>query len=111
MNYYKLDSILLINNSNIDTLYKLYSDFEEGNYSLSMINEAYENYKKDTGTTINLDEWRGTISKYALAKDNNGEYIYDETIAEAFHDVYLNNDNAKDASKYIVKVLKEKLGS
>ena len=111
MNYYKLYSILLINNSNIDTLYKLYSDFEEGNYSLSMINEAYENYKKDTGTTINLDEWRGTISKYALAKDNNGEYIYDETIAEAFHDVYLNNDNAKDASKYIVKVLKEKLGS
>ena len=111
MNYYKLDSILLINNSNIDTLYKLYSDFEEGNYSLSMINEAYENYKKDTGTTINLDECRGTISKYALAKDNNGEYIYDETIAEAFHDVYLNNDNAKDASKYIVKVLKEKLGS
>lgn len=111
MNYYKMNSILLINNNSVDTFYKLYSDFGEGNYSLSMIKEAYENYKNDTNTSIDLDEWRGTISKYALAKDNSGEYIYDETIAEAFHDVYLNNDNAKDASKYIVKVLKEKLVS
>lgn len=111
MNYYQMNSILLINNDNSDMLYKLYYDFADGNYSLSMIKEAYENYKKDTNTSMSLDEWRGTISKYALAKDNSGEYIYDETIAEAFHDVYLNNDNAKDASKYIVKVLKEKLGS
>lgn len=111
MRYYKMKSILIINNNSIDTLYKLQVDFSEGNYSLSMINEAYENYKRDTNTTMSLDEWRGTISKYALAKDNSGEYIYDETIAEAFHDVYLNSDNAKDASKYIVKVLKEKLGS
>ena len=37
--------------------------------------------------------------------------IYDETIAEAFHDVYLNKDNAKDASKYIVSILKKKLES
>ena len=111
MNYYKLNSILLVNSSSVDTFYKLYSDFGLGNYSLSMIKEAYENYKKDTNSTISLDDWRGTISKYALAKDNSGSYIYDETIAEAFHDVYLNNDNAKDASKYIVKVLKEKLGS
>lgn len=109
MNYYKINSILLINNDSIDTFYKLYSDFGDGNYSFSMINEAYENYKKDTNTSMSLDEWRGTISKYALAKDNSGEYIYDETIAEAFHDVYLNNETAKDASKYIVKVLKEKL--
>lgn len=111
MNYYQMNSILLINNNSVDTFYKLHSDFEEGNYSLSMIKEAYENYKKDTNTSMSLDEWRGTISKYALAKNNSGEYIYDETIAEAFHDVYLNNDNAASASKYIVGVLKEKLGS
>ena len=76
-----------------------------------MINEAYEKYKKDTNSTMSLDEWRGTISNYALAKNNSGEYIYDETIAESFHDVYLNRDNASTASKYIVSVLKEKLGS
>ncbi len=109
MNHYDLNSILLVNSNNVSSFYKLYADFGEGNYSLSMISEAYENYKKDTNTTMTLDEWRGTISGYALAKDNNDEYIYDETIAEAFHDVYLNNDNARDASKYIVRVLKEKL--
>ena len=111
MNYYKINSILIINNSTVDTLYKIYSDFNEGKYSLSMIQEAYENYKNDTNTSMTLDEWRGTISQYALAKDNSGKYIYDETIAEAFHDVYLNNNNAKDASKYVVEVLKERLGS
>lgn len=111
MKYYKMNSILLIDGNSVEQFYKLKSDFGDGNYSLTMINEAYENYKKDTNTSMSLDEWRGTISKYALAKDNNGKYIYDETIAEAFHDMYLNNNNAKDASKYIVKVLKEKLGS
>lgn len=110
MRYYNIDSITLIDNLDTDGLYKLASDFNEGNYSLSMINEAYNKYLNDTNSNISLDEWRGTISKYALAKDTSGEYIYDETIAEAFHDVYLNGDYAKDASKYIVSILKEKLG-
>ena len=44
-----------------------------------------------------------------MAKDSNGKYIYDETIAEAFHDVYLNGERANIASIYIVHTLKEKL--
>ena len=110
MNYYQVNSILLVDSNNVYDLYKLYDDFEKGNFSLSMINEAFNNYKKDTNSTMELDEWRGMISKYALAKDNKGEYIYDETIAESFHDVYLNGENASVASKYVVSVLKEKLG-
>jgi hypothetical protein len=74
-----------------------------------MIKTAYNNYKKDTNTTLGFDEWRATISGYAVATDNAGEYLYDETIAEAFHDVYLNGNNAADASKYIVEVLKSEL--
>lgn len=111
MKKYYVDSILLIDDTNISSFYKLYDDFAKGDYSLSMITEAYQKYKNDTNTTMSLDEWRGTISNYALAKDNSGNYIYDETIAEAFHDVYLNGDNASIASKYVVSVLKEKLGS
>lgn len=111
MKNYKLDSILLVDSNNVSTFYNLYDDFSKGNYSLTMIKEAFQKYKKDTNSTLNLDEWRGTISNYALAKDNSGEYIYDETIAESFHDVYLNGDNASVASKYVVSVLKEKLGS
>ena len=111
MKYYQMNSILLVDNNNVNSFYDLYADFGKGDYSLKMINEAFENYKRDTNTTMTLDEWRGTISKYALAKDNSGNYIYDETIAESFHDVYLNGDSAKDASKYVVKVLKNKLES
>lgn len=111
MKHYELESILLVDNKNVNTFYDIYSDFGKGDFSLQMINEAFENYKRDINTNMSLDEWRGTVSKYALAKDNNGNYIWDETIAESFHDVYLNEDNAKDASKYIVSVLKSKLGS
>ena len=111
MKNYDTNSILLVDSNNVNVFYDIYSDFGEGKFSLQMIKEAYENYKKDTNTSMTMDDWRGTISKYALAKDNSGNYIYDETIAESFHDVYLNGDNAKDASKYVIKVLKSKLGS
>ena len=106
---YNFESVELINNENVDDLYMIYNDFLSGDYSKIIINEAYEKYKKDTNSNISLDTWRGTISNYALAKDNNGEYIYDETIAESFHDVYLNGNNATPASKYIISVLKQKL--
>lgn len=109
MRKYDMDSVLLIDNSNLDMFYKVIQDFGIGKHSFSMIEEAYNNYKNDTSTTLTIDEWRGTISQYALAKDNSGEYIYDETIAEAFHDVYLNGNNATDASKYVVNVLKQTL--
>lgn len=111
MNHYDMSSILLIDNTNVEALYKVYDDFGKGAFSLQMIEEAYLNYKKDTNTTLTIDEWRATISNYAVTKDNSGNYIYDETIAESFHDVYLNGAEAKDASKYVVSVLKEKLES
>lgn len=110
MKHYEIDSILLIDGDSFSILQKLVTSFSDGSYSLDMLKTAYENYKKDTKKALSFDEFRGSISGYALAKDNNGEYIYDETIAEAFHDTYLNGDRAKDASKYIVKVLKERLG-
>lgn len=110
MNSYNTESILLVDNNELNNLYTIYDNFGDGKFSLSMIQEAYDNYKKDTNTTLDINEWRRTISNYAVAKDNSGNYIYDETIAEAFHDVYLNEEKACDASKYVVKVLKEKLG-
>lgn len=109
MKYYQTDSVLLVDNNNINTFYKIINDFSEGDFSLLMIDEAYKTWKQDTGKNMEFDIWRATISSYAVAKDNNGDYIYDETIAEAFHDVYLNGDEAKEASKYIIDVLKSKL--
>lgn len=109
MKNYNTDSVLVADAAKMNDIYDILEDFSAGYYSLDMIEEAYENYKKEKGTDLDIDEWRGTISKYALAKDNSGNYIYDETIAESFHDVYLNGDNAKDASKYIVDVLNSRL--
>lgn len=110
MKNYDLDSILLVDSQNVDTFYQVYENFGKGTFSLSMIKEAYNNYLQDTNSQVDFDKWRGSISNYALAKDNKGEYIYDETVAEAFHDVYLNGSDSSEASQYIVEVLKKKLG-
>ena len=109
MRHYNLDSVLIFDSTTEYKISKVYEDFAEGTFSLSMIKEAYEKCRKDKKTTLGFDEWRATISSYAVAKDNSGNYIYDETVAEAFHDVYLNGENACGASKYIVSVLKGKL--
>lgn len=109
MNHYNTKSIVVVNDNQVQNYYAILKDFGNGTFSKLMLDEAYENDKKDNGY-IGFDEWRGQISKYALAKDDAGDYIYDETIAEAFHDVYLNNNNANSASKYIVKVLKKYIG-
>jgi hypothetical protein len=58
---------------------------------------------------MNFVQFRESISKYAVSKDSTGSYIYDETIAEAFHDCYLNGSKAKPASRMIMKVLDTKL--
>ena len=110
MKHYNVDSIRLIHSDDTDELSELMEAFSDGSYSLDMIKEAYNNYKKTTNNPLPLDEWRGTISAYALAKNKSGEYIYDETIAEAFHDVYLNSSNAAEASKFVTDVLKKRLG-
>ena len=56
-------------------------------------------------------DFRSSISKYAVFIDENKKYVYDETIAEAFHDYYINGEQAAKASLEIVKVLKTKLGA
>ena len=85
-------------------------DFQNGTFSKSMEEEAYQNYLKDGNTKVDFDSWRAQISQYAVAKNEAGQYNYDETIAEAFHDVYINGDNANITSKYIIKVLKKNIG-
>lgn len=109
LNYYSTNSILIIEDNQLQNYYEIYNDFGEGTFSKKMLDEAYQNYLS-SNQSIGFDEWRGQISEYALAKDATGEYIYDETVAEAFHDVYLNGNNANIASKYIVEVLKKYIG-
>ena len=104
-----ITSILLIDSENYSVLSQIGVESKSGEYAQGIVEEAYQNYQKDFQSKLSIDEWRATISSYAVARDNSGRYIYDETIAEAFHDTYLNGNKAKDASKYIVAVLKERL--
>lgn len=107
MKHYNVKSVLLLDEN---TRYnEMLNEYNSYRYSLDMLTEAYNSYKRDTGSSIDFNLWRKTISEYAVSKDNEGNYQYDETIAEAFEDVYLNEYNAKEASRYIVNVVKNKL--
>lgn len=106
---YGVNDILTLTEENMPKIYTIAIDFSNGDNSLNIITEAYNNYKNKYNSSISLDEFRSSISAYAVAKDNNGKYIYDETIAESFHDVYLNGNNAAKASIEVVAVLNERL--
>lgn len=108
LKHYGLDSITLIDNKNVDKYYTMIKNHNNSTYAYEILNKAYKKYQQDNGN-LNFDAWRAMISKYAIAKDNSGNYIYHETIAEAFHDVYLNGNLAEVASQYIVQVLKSEL--
>lgn len=109
LKHYETKKLNFVKSSNANKLYKVYEDFDVGTYSKSIIDEAYKRYKEETGKMDSFTEFRKSISEYAVAKDQNGKYIYDETIAEAFHDCYLNGDNASLASQYILQVLLERI--
>lgn len=103
-----LDDTLLLTKDNYQRYLDLVNSWNRGDFSKKIITEAYNNYKK-ANPKVNISEYefRASISTYAVATDVEGNYIYDETIAEAFHDNYLNGDNAKPASREIIKVLKK----
>ena len=109
MDEFDMDSILIIQQGKSSTYNKMLSNYNNGKHSQKIIKEAYDKYVKDTGSNVSLIDFRRSISEYAVAVDNNGNYIYDETIAEAMDDYYANGDNAKQASIYIINVLKSKL--
>ena len=99
---YNIDSLLLVTSDNLDSVMAVNQELETGSFSEELLNEAYENYIVKNGF-ISLNDFQGSISEYARND------IYDETIAEAYHDYYLHKDNAKPASLEIVNVLKERL--
>lgn len=109
LNYYNSDKLNYVTTGQASKLYNVYDDFNSGNFSRMLLEEAYDEYIKVYGNNLTFLGFRESISKYAVAKDNTGSYIYDETIAEAFHDCYVNGMNAKPASRMIMKVLNTKI--
>lgn len=109
LNHYNSKKLNFVQASQVATLYDVYDDFNSGEFSRKLLEEAYDTYKKTYGVNFSFNEFRESISTYAVAKDESGSYIYDETIAEAFHDCYLNGESAETASKVIMQTLVGKL--
>ena len=101
--YQGLNTLVLEFNAfkNYSTILKEYSS---STFSYLIIKEALDNYKEKEGA-ISEKDFLKSISGYATSIDDNGEFMYNESVAEAFHDYYLHKDNAAKASLYVMAVL------
>ncbi len=104
-----VSNITLVTKDNEEEIKSLINEFENGEYLKNILEQALNNYNLKYNENLNLQSFAETISKYAGVKDKNGNLLYSETIAEAIHDYYLHNENAKKSSYEIVMVLKSKL--
>ena len=109
LNYYKQNDMIYIPQSKSNLMFTIYNDFNAGDFSKKVLEDAYAQYKKSYGSSQSFDQFRASISSYAVAKDSSGNYIYDETIAEAFHDYYINGNGAAPASRVIMQELEKYL--
>lgn len=104
-----LNNITFVTEENEEKINNVMNDFDTGEFSLSIIYKALENYNNKYNLNLNIEQFALTISKYAGVKNKNGNIIADETIAEAVHDYYLHRENMKNSSYEIIQIIKQKL--
>lgn len=107
-----IDSYMLKNRKNVTAWGRAVKDYNVGLLSKTMLDEAMAHYnanKSNKKKYYDLEKFRAAISRYAAETDDNGEPVYDEAIAEAFHDYFVNGKKAKAVSLEVVKVLKKYL--
>ena len=105
----ELLNITFVNKDNEKRIENVLERFNNGSFSLEILTEALTNFNEKYGTNLDFDSFALTISKYADAKDENGNLIADETIAEAVHDYYLHGDSLESSSYEIINILKKYL--
>ena len=104
-----LSNITFVTADNEQTINNAMSQFDSGAFSMMILNQALNKYNSKYNTNLDVNSFALTISKYAGAKDKNGNLKADETIAEAIHDYYLHGYNCSKSSYEIVSVIKSKL--
>ena len=109
LNENNVDSITFVTQNNEDKITKLLTEFDSGKYSTEVVTAALNNYNIKNGASLNIDDFTKLISNYAGAKDNKGNLITDETIAEAIHDYFLHGQTCSKASLEIINIIKTKL--
>lgn len=75
----------------------------------SIMQEAYTIWTEEYGNTGSEEDFRSSISHYAKGEQADGGVSYGETFAEAVADIYLNGEQAADASKAILQVAADRL--
>ena len=107
---HNLKNITYVNSNNYNFINSIMEEFDKGEFSKNIVNEAMLNYNKKNNTNLDLLSFAATISDYAGTKDDDGNLIADETIAEAIHDYYLHGFSMKSSSYEIITIIKRKLG-
>lgn len=104
-----LNNITFVTAENEEKINNAMNKFDSGDFSMSILNQALNNYNSKYNTNLDVNSFALTISKYAGEKDKKGNLIADETIAEAIHDYYLHGYNCSKSSYEIVSIIKQKL--
>ena len=101
LKYYESVNPLFLTKENYKNYNNAINNYKNDNFSKIIFKEAYKNYN----TTESEDDFQKAISLYANKKDALGNVLYNETIAEAFHDYFLHGKQASKESLEIMKVL------
>ena len=104
-----LENITFITKENENKINALLKEYETGLFSTDIVKQALDNYNYKYNTNLDLESFALTISKYAGVKNEDGNLIADETIAEAIHDFYLHEDNCSNSSYEIIKIINARL--
>lgn len=104
-----LKDIIFVTKENEETINNLMKEYDTGNFSKNIVNEALNNYNSNYNDNLDINTFAETISKYAANVDKYNNLIYGEIIAEAIHDYYLHENSCSKSSYEIVKIIKLKL--
>lgn len=104
-----ISNITYVTAENESKINDVMNRFDSGEFSMAILNQALNNYNNKYNTSLDVNSFALTISKYAGIKDKNGILIADETIAEAIHDYYLHGNSCARSSYEIVSIIRSTL--
>ena len=102
--HYNSINTLVLKNNDFQKYANTLNEYTKSKFSKKIVDESYNNYINKY-SKISEEKFRHNISSYANTTSNDGEVLYNETIAEAFHDYYLHKEQAKKESLEIINTL------
>ena len=104
-----IDSITFVDVNNEQMINDYMKMYDSGVFSKGIVDTAIDNYNQKYNMSVEPTEYASAISKYASITNQDGEIIFDETIAEAIHDYYLHGEDCNAQSYEIVSVILNRL--